>query len=140
MNQIVKYLIFSVAAIVMFSSAAIALAQGGSDGPGGPGRPGRGAGGQVTSIDGSTIIVKNPHGDEESIVTTGSTEFVVNDETGSLDDIEVGMFVHAEGERADDGTFTATRVVASDEAPVPPPGGPGKDQGAPQPPNKNQGQ
>ncbi len=108
--------------------------------PNGPGRPGRGAGGQVTSIDGSTIIVKNPHGDEESIVTTGSTEFVVNDETGSLDDIEVGMFVHAEGERADDGTFTATRVVASDEAPAPPPGGPGKDQGAPQPPNKNQGQ
>jgi hypothetical protein len=53
---------------------------------------------------------------------------VVNGEEGDLDDVEVGMFVHAEGERNDDDTFTATRVIASDEAPPPPPGGPGKDQ------------
>lgn len=131
MKRSIKYLIFSLVAIVMLSSAAVAFAQGGQGGPGGPGGSGgpggRGAGGEVTAINGSTIVVTNPHGDEENIVTTDSTEFVVNDEAGSLDDITVGMFVFAEGERADDGTFTATKVVASDDMPQPPggPGGPG---------------
>lgn len=128
MKRSIKYLMFGLMLIAMLSSAAVAFAQGGQGGPGGPGGPGRGAGGEVTAIDGSTIVVTNPHGDEESIVTTDSTEFVVNDETGSLDDIEVGMFVHAEGERDDDGTLTATKVMASDDMPQGPggPGGPGR--------------
>jgi hypothetical protein len=143
MKRIAKYLIFTILTIAMLSTAAMAFAQGGPQGPGGPGR---GAGGEVTSIDGSTLNVKNPHG-EETILTTDSTEFVVNDEAGSLADVEVGMFVCAEGERSDDGTFTATKVIASDDMPQPPdggPGGPGGGQGgpggAPQGPNKNRGQ
>jgi hypothetical protein len=131
MKRIVKYLVFTILAVAMLSGAAIAFAQGGAagpGGPGGPGKPGRGVGGEVISIDGSTIHVENPR-EEATIVTTDSTEFVVNGEAGDLDDIEVGMFVHAEGERNDDDTFTATRVVASDEAPPPPPGGPGRGVG-----------
>lgn len=143
MKQSIKYLIFSLMVIAMLSSAAVAFAQGGQGGPGGPGGPGgHGAGGEVTAIDGSTIVVTNPHGDEESIITTDSTEFVVNDEAGSLDDIEVGMFVCAEGEKDDAGSFTATKVIASDDMPQPPDrsgggqGGPGGPGGPP--PNNNQ--
>ncbi|MEW5961620.1 MAG: DUF5666 domain-containing protein, partial [Chloroflexota bacterium] len=109
----------------------------GQGGPGGPGGPG--VVGQVTSIDGYTIVVENPQGDEESIVTTDDTEFVINDEAGSLSDIEVGMYVFAHGETDDDGAFTATQVRASDELPQPPDKGQGG-PGGPRPPDRGQGQ
>jgi len=143
MKRIVKHLIFTLLAVAMLSSAAVAFAQGGQGGPGGPGGPG--VMGQVTSIDDYTIVVETPQGDEQSIVTTDDTEFVVNDETGSLADVEVGMYVMAQGETDDDGVFTATQVRASDDKPEPPDGGQGgpggQDQGqGPQPPNKGRGQ
>jgi hypothetical protein len=127
MKRITIFLLFSILVIVLLAGAAIVFAQ---ESPadvqgrhGGPG--GRGIGGEVTSIDGSTIHVKSPHG-EAAIVTNDSTEFVVNGADGSLADIAVGMFVHAQGEKNDDDTLTATRVFASDEAPQRPErGGPG---------------
>ena len=123
MKKIIMFLLFSILAIALLAGAAIVFAQerpadvqGRHGGPGG-----RGVGGEVTSIDGSTIHVKDPHG-EAAIVTNDSTEFVVNGAAGSLADIKVGMFVHAQGEKSDDDTFTATRVFASDEQPQPPGG------------------
>ncbi len=123
MKQITKYLVLTVLVIVMMSSVAVAFAaQGGLEGVGG--HPGRGVGGEVTAVDGANIQVENPRG-EATIVTDDNTEFVVNGETGSLADIEVGMFVLAKGERNDDGTFSATHVFASDEAPQRPDDGQG---------------
>lgn len=114
MKHFIKYVIVTILVVVVVSSAAVAFAaQGDREGPGGPG--GRGAGGEVTAIEGVTIQVKNPRG-EMAIVTGEDTEFTINGEAGSLADIEVGMFVHAQGEADDDGTFTASRVFATDEA------------------------
>jgi hypothetical protein len=88
--------------------------------------PGRGVGGQVTAIDGTTITVKTPQG-AATIATTASTTFEIDRKTGSLSDITVGLFVHAEGAKGTDGVLTATRVIASSTAPKggkPPTGGP----------------
>src|SRR5689334_17134875 len=67
--------------------------------------PGRGAGGQVTAIDGTTITVKNPQG-SATIATTASTTFEINGKAGSLSDITIGMFVHADGTKGADGVLT----------------------------------
>jgi hypothetical protein len=127
MKRITMFLLFSILAIALLAGAAIVFAQERpadiQGRPGGPGGPG--VGGEVTSIDGATIHVKNPHG-EAAIVTNDSTEFVVNGADGSLADVKVGMFVHAQGEKNDDDTLTATRVFASDEQPQPPDGGHGQ--------------
>jgi len=82
-------------------------------------RPGQGVGGQVASIDGTTITVKTPRG-TATIATTDSTTFEINGASGSLSGITTGMFIRAEGTKAADGTFTATRVVASSTRPSPP--------------------
>ena len=91
------------------------------------GAPPRGIGGQVTGIDGTTITVKTRQG-TATIATTSSTTFEVNGASGTLSGIAVGMFVRAEGTKAADGTFTATKVIASSSAPMggrPPRGNPG---------------
>jgi cytochrome c-type biogenesis protein CcmE len=137
MKPVAKCFISVILAIVMLSSAAMAFAQGGTPGPGGPGGgqggpgggqggPGGGPGGhggQVTAIDDATIVVKNQQGSTENIVTTDDTKFTVNNATGSLSDISVGMYVFAKGEMGSSSTFTATEVMASDKAPQPPAGG-----------------
>jgi hypothetical protein len=124
MKRMTKYLVLAVLAVVLMGTATIAwAAQGGPEGRRGPGD--RGVGGEVTSIDGQTIYVENPHG-SASIITTDNTEFVVNGEAGSLSDISVGMFAHAPGEKDDNGNVTATRVFASDEAPPHPRDGEGR--------------
>jgi hypothetical protein len=86
------------------------------------------AGGEVTAINGMTITVTNPRGSQD-ILTTSSTSFTVNGAAGALSGVAVGMYVHAEGTRATDGSFTATSVTASDEQPVPPAGGMGRGRG-----------
>jgi hypothetical protein len=80
---------------------------------------GAGAGGQVRSVDGTTITVTTPQG-TANIATTSSTTFEINGASGSLSDIAAGMFIRAEGTQAADGTFTATRVVANSTRPAPP--------------------
>jgi hypothetical protein len=91
---------------------------GAQGGPGGPGIVG-----QVASIDDETLVITTPQGDETSVVTTDDTEFVVNQESGSLSDVTTGMYVFIEGTTDDDGVVTATRVNAADELPEPPDGG-----------------
>jgi hypothetical protein len=78
--------------------------------------PGRGVGGQVTAIDGTTITVKTPQG-TATIAAAASTTFEGNGKTGSLSDITVGLFVHAEGAKGTDGVLTATRAIASSTRP-----------------------
>jgi hypothetical protein len=86
----------------------------------GPGRgPNHGPGGQVASVSGTTITVTNPHGNE-TIATTSSTTFTLDGATSSLAAIKAGLFIHAEGSKASDGTFTATKVIASTTQPARP--------------------
>jgi Domain of unknown function (DUF5666) len=84
-----------------------------------PKGPPPGVGGQVTAVSGTTITVKTPQG-TTAIATTSSTTFQIDGKSGSLSGIKVGMFVHAEGSKAADGAFTATRVVANSTPPSPP--------------------
>jgi hypothetical protein len=132
MKHMIKYIVLTVLAVVMLGGAAVAFAQtdtpeGFGRGPHGPG--GRGGGGEVTEIDGNNIIAENPR-EQVTIVTTADTQFTVNGESGSLSDIQVGMFVGARGERSDDGTVTAEEVFAGDERPERPDGDRGLKRGA----------
>jgi len=133
MKKYAKYIIGALLIVGVLGGAAVAYAAQGVDfqsrrgGPGGPGR-GPGFGGEVIAVDGSTIQVQNPHGEEGTIVTNDATEFIVNGEAGSLADVAVGKFVMAMGERQDDGSVLAERVMVMDEVPTPPDGprGPGR--------------
>jgi hypothetical protein len=84
-----------------------------------PHGPARGVGGQVTAIAGTTITVKNQQG-TATIATTASTTFEIDHKAASLSGITVGLFVHAEGAKAADGAFTASRVIASSTRPARP--------------------
>jgi hypothetical protein len=77
------------------------------------------AGGEVTTISGSTITVKDRDGSTVTIKVTDSTTFDVAGATAKLADIKVGMFLSAEGTQNSDGSLTATSVRAGDQ------GGPG---------------
>ncbi|HMP40736.1 MAG TPA: DUF5666 domain-containing protein [Roseiflexaceae bacterium] len=84
----------------------------------GPGR-GRGphVGGEVTAVAGTTLTVATPHGSQQ-IVTSATTTFTLDGAAATLASITVGMHLRAEGIRADDGTFTATAIVAFSEKPA----------------------
>jgi len=122
MRKYVKYFIGALLLVGVLGSAAVAYAAQGVDfeahrgGPGGPGR-GPGVGGEVISVDGNTINVETPRGDEGTIVTNDETEFMVNGEAGSLADVAVGKFAMAIGEKQDDGSVLADRVMVVDELP-----------------------
>jgi hypothetical protein len=102
---------------------AIALIAGTAQTSAAPSTPahggGRGVGGQVSSVDGTTITVTT-RGGTAQIATTSTTTFEINGASGSLSGITAGLFVRAEGSKATDGSFTATRVVASSTRPTPP--------------------
>jgi len=72
-------------------------------------------GGEVTAASGSTITVEQRDGTTGTINVDGDTTFQVNGDTATLADVEVGMFLVAEGEQAGDNAIDATRVVAGDE-------------------------
>ena len=90
--------------------------------PAGPpqGGPGQGVGGKITAISGTTITVQTRDGSAK-IATTATTTFQLDGKPARLSDIKVGMFAHAEGSRAADGTFTARCLLASTKAPDGPP-------------------
>lgn len=88
----------------------------GPERPAGPPQGQRGPGGQVTSIDGATISANGREGSVK-IVTNASTTFEVNGAAGRLSDVKTGMYVRTQGTKASDGSFTATRVVATTERP-----------------------
>lgn len=86
---------------------------------------GNGVGGQVTAVNGSTITVST-HNGTATITTSADTQFTVNGATGSVSDITVGLYLHASGTRAADGSVAATKVVATTDRPQPPSGGHGR--------------
>ena len=71
-------------------------------------------GGEVTAVDGSTITVEQPRRQSATITVNGDTEYQVNGDAATLADVEVGMFLVAEGTENGDGSLTATKVKAGD--------------------------
>ncbi|MCI0346354.1 MAG: DUF5666 domain-containing protein, partial [Chloroflexi bacterium] len=71
-------------------------------------------GGEVTAVDGSTITVERRDGTTATITVNGDTEFQVDGDDATLADVEVGMFLVAEGTENADGSLTASEVRAAD--------------------------
>jgi len=98
--------------------------QGGPQGFGQPGAPnavpgqgsfGRGAAGTVKSIEGDTLLVSTPQ-DVTTVILNDQTvihRFVV----GGREDLQTGQRVSVIGERAQDGTITATSIQILAEQP-----------------------
>lgn len=77
--------------------------------------------GQVTSVSGSTITVKDQSG-THTINTNSNTKFLNGTATASLSDIKTGANIEATGTVDSSGTMTATEVQLG--RPTPPQGGP----------------
>ena len=71
-------------------------------------------GGEVTAISGSTITVEQRDGTTATITVNGATEYQVNGDDAALADVEVGMFLVAQGVENADGSLTATDVRAGE--------------------------
>ena len=71
-------------------------------------------GGEVTAIDGSTITVQRRDGETATVTVDADTSIRVNGEDAALADIEVGMFLVAEGTETGEAALHATRLVAGD--------------------------
>jgi hypothetical protein len=71
-------------------------------------------GGEVTAIAGSTITVERRDGTTATVTVDADTTIRVNREDATLADIEVGMFLVAEGTETGDAAIDAARVVAGD--------------------------
>lgn len=80
-------------------------------------------GGEVTAVSGSTITVERRDGTTATITVTAGTSYQVNGEDATLADIEVGMFLVAQGTEDASGALTATEVWAADPGSF---GGPGR--------------
>ena len=80
-------------------------------------------GGTVTAISGSTITVEQRDGTSATVKVTGDTTYQVSGDDAALTDVEVGMFLVAEGTENGDGSLTATAVRAADPGSMPGPGG-----------------
>jgi hypothetical protein len=87
------------------------------------------AGGTVTAISGSTITVEQRDGTEATIKVSSGTTYTVSGDEATLADVEVGMFLVAEGTENSDGSLTATQVRAADPDAFRGPGGPGHGHG-----------
>ena len=82
-------------------------------------------GGEVTAVDGSTITVSQRDDTTATINVDGSTEYIVNGDVATLADVEVGMFLVAEGTENADGSLNATDVRAAERGIFRGPGGKG---------------
>jgi hypothetical protein len=76
-------------------------------------------GGTVTAISGSTITVEQRDGTSATVTVTGDTTYEVSGDEATLADVEVGMFLAAEGTENSDGSLTATQVRAADPDDMP---------------------
>lgn len=85
----------------------------------------RGVGGAISSVSGSSIVVTTRDGGTATIATTSTTTFTLDGASSSLAAMKAGLFIHAEGAAASDGSFTATAIKASTTQPTPPQGGRG---------------
>jgi hypothetical protein len=72
-------------------------------------------GGEVTAVDGSTLTVEQRDGSTATITVDADTTFQVNGDDATLADVEVGMFLMAEGEQAGENGIDAVRVMAGDK-------------------------
>lgn len=72
-------------------------------------------GGEVTAVSGATITVERPDGTTATVTVGAEATVEVNGETAAVADIEVGMFLVAEGEQTGDSAIDAVRVFAGDE-------------------------
>jgi hypothetical protein len=72
-------------------------------------------GGQVTSVDGSKITIELRGGTTATINVDADTTYRVNGDDATVADVEVGMFLVAEGTENADGSLDAVRVRAGDE-------------------------
>ena len=70
--------------------------------------------GQVSAINGNTIIVTQPGGTTATIHVDGDTKYQVNGAAGALSDIKVGSFIVAEGTQRTDGSLDAAAIHAGD--------------------------
>lgn len=121
MKRLVLVLMAVLALVAVGGTMSAEAARGGPGrGPGGAGGTGPqerpAAAGSVAGVDGATITVTTDQGSVK-VVTSSSTTFEVNGAKAGLSDIKTGMFVRAEGTKSSDGSFAATRVVASTERP-----------------------
>jgi uncharacterized protein DUF5666 len=66
--------------------------------------------GTVKTVGPDSITITRRDGTDEIITTTGSTTYLVDRKAGSRSDVAVGSTIIAVGDRASDGTLTATRV------------------------------
>ena len=82
-------------------------------------------GGEVTAVDGSTITVTRRDDTTATINVDGATEYIVNGDVATLEDIEVGMFLVAEGTENADGSLDAADVRAAERGAFRGPGGKG---------------
>ena len=71
-------------------------------------------GGEVTAVDGSPITVELRGGTTETVNVGSDADVVVNGDAAAVGDIEVGMFLVAEGTENADGSLDAARVRAAD--------------------------
>jgi Domain of unknown function (DUF5666) len=71
-------------------------------------------GGEVTAVDGSTITVEQRDGTTATVTVNADTEYQVNGDNAALADVEVGMFLVAEGTEDAAGALTASDVRAAD--------------------------
>ncbi len=69
--------------------------------------------GQVTAIEGDTILVENRQGEVSRIITTDETRFRLGKQEATLADIEPGHLVLTAGEKHDDASLTARWVIAT---------------------------
>ena len=77
-------------------------------------------GGTVTAVSGSTITVEQRDGTSATVSVTANTTYRVSGaDDSALADVEVGMFLVAEGTENSDGSLTATAVRASDPGSMP---------------------
>lgn len=85
------------------------------------------AGGEVTAVDGSTVTVERRDGTTTTIRVEAGADVNVNGDDATVADIEVGMFLVAQGTENDDGSLSATLVRAADPGELRGPGrhGPG---------------
>ncbi len=102
--------------------------QGGPGGPGGPGgsrqNDGTRAGGQVASVSGNTVTVKNRDGASQSIVASDSTTVTLDGSASNVSALAAGQFIRATGTTDSAGAFTATSIEGSTTQPQGRPGGP----------------
>lgn len=71
-------------------------------------------GGKVTAVEGSTITLEQRDGTTATVTVNADTEYQGNGDNADLGDVEVGMFLVAEGTENADGSLTATDVRAGE--------------------------